>query len=822
VQPIGSELKGAIAAGILRAALEREPTASELASVLAATLEETDPARFAEAVLRLVPRKTPPVLLELARSAVMLEAELAAIKSSLSWRLGGVMRVGGRKLPPSVRLAMREAAIWAYRGTRTGLWLARAGSSRVPALLGRTGSLKAATVSELPPLDDGRARANAARWCTHESPVVSIIIVNWNAAELTARSVRHLWQVTTGTRYEILLVDNGSAPREAAQLAKLASCVRVLALGVNRYFGEANNIAAERAAGAYLCFLNNDAFPREGWLDPLLEALRADPAVGAAGPKFLFPDGRLQEAGAAVDENGYPVRFGRLLDAPADAFSSPREVDYISAAALLVPKALFEAVGGFDLTFEPAYYEDTDLCFRLRLLGRTVQYCPASEVMHIEGARTDDRARAAYRKALGDCNREKFVARWGDYLRERSQADLDRSRASLILAPPPKASREGSVARSRPVAEIFTPYPLTPGGGERYILTLASVLSRHFAVTIVTPFAYSQLRLATLGREFQIDVAACRMATYDPSAARPDLWVAMGNHIVPSVPARGHENWYVCQFPFEMEAAALAKERANLGGYQRMLVYSNYTRVHVGHAFGESGVAPVPVRVVYPPVPILGGDPTQKDRTILSVGRFFAGGHSKRHDVMLEAFRELLGRIGGGVELHLAGSSSPLQPNMEYVAQLRTMAADLPVRFHLNPSPQTLRALYARAPIYWHATGYGLPPDDAGEKAEHFGISIVEAMSAGCVPLAYAAGGPCEIIEDGVSGFLYDSSDLLLSKTAVMLEAGTEAYRIPIARRAAAAARRYSAEVFADAVRDLVREAGLMPAQSPPEGVLSG
>jgi glycosyltransferase involved in cell wall biosynthesis len=95
-------------------------------------------------------------------------------------------------------------------------------------------------------------------------------------------------------------------------------------------------------------------------------------------------------------------------------------------------------------------------------------------------------------------------------------------------------------------------------------------------------------------------------------------------------------------------------------------------------------------------------------------------------------------------------------------------------------------------------------------------------MSAGCVPLAYAAGGPCEIIEDGVSGFLYDSSDLLLSKTAVMLEAGTEAYRIPIARRAAAAARRYSAEVFADAVRDLVREAGLMPAQSPPEGVLSG
>ena len=201
------------------------------------------------------------------------------------------------------------------------------------------------------------------------------------------------------------------------------------------------------------------------------------------------------------------------------------------------------------------------------------------------------------------------------------------------------------------------------------------------------------------------------------------------------------------------------------------------------------------------------------------MGRFFAGGHSKRHDVMLEAFRELLGRAGGVVELHLAGSSSPLQPNMDYVAQLQTMAADLPVTFHLNPSPQTLRALYARAPVYWHATGYGVPPGEAGETAEHFGISIVEAMSAGCVPLAYAAGGPCEIIEDGVSGFLFDRRDTLLQRTAALLEAEGEGARVAIARQAAAAAHRYSAQVFANTVRELIREAGPSLAPSPLEGV---
>ena len=219
---------------------------------------------------------------------------------------------------------------------------------------------------------------------------------------------------------------------------------------------------------------------------------------------------------------------------------------------------------------------------------------------------------------------------------------------------------------------------------------------------------------------------------------------------------------------------------------------------------------------------MLEGDPARKNRTILSVGRFFAGGHSKRHDVMLDAFRDLLrpcrGRrraASGRVFVSVAAEHGIRGADPDHG---RGSAG------HVPPEPlfRALGALYARAPIYWHATGYGLPPDDAGEKAEHFGISIVEAMAAGCVPLAYAAGGPCEIIEEGVSGFLFDSSTVLLSKTAAMLEAGGEESRIPIARRAAVAARRYSPEVFADAVRELVREAGLVPASSSLEGARWG
>lgn len=801
---LGPETRRAVALGILRAALERDPTPEELSAALAATLDETDPARFAEAVLRRVPRTVPPVLLELARSAVMLEEELVVIRSSVSWKLGGALRFGGRMLPPGCRRLLRAAAISAYRSARTALDRVRQNAARLRR--GRIQQPACARLPGVPSIDLARAEANAARWCSDRAPAVSFIVINWNAADTTAHCVRNLWQVNEGTPYEILIADNGSAPREVTALSALGPGVRVLPLGINRYFGEANNIAAEQARGEFLCFLNNDAFPRPGWLEPLLSALRSDPEAGAAGPKFLFPNGKLQEAGAVVDARGFPVRFGRLLDAKAEAFDSPREVDYISAAALIMPKALFEAAGGFDLAFEPAYYEDTDLCFRLRLLGRSVRYCPTSEVVHIEGAQTDDSVRGAYRRALGDFNRGKFVARWGSYLQQRNPAALRRLGESLIPGSDALGTRRGHLRPEpirgplRPTAGLFTPYALTPGGGERYLLTLASVLSDRFDVTIYTPFPYSQLRLATLGREFGIDVAACRIAVLNSAnPPKPDLWIAMGNHVVPSVPRHGRENWYLCQFPFPLDAASLARDRGNIAGYQRLLVYSDYARRHVKAAFGKAGLAPLPVHVIHPPVPILAGDPARKGRMILSVGRFFAGGHAKRHDVLIDAFRELLRCAGDGIELHLAGASSPERANMDYLTQVQTMATGLPVTFHLNPAPRTLRALYAETPVYWHATGYGMAEHE-GEKAEHFGISIVEAMSAGCIPVVYRAGGPCDIIADGVSGFLFDSIDGLVETTASLLGLEGEKRRLPIARAAQATASRYSEVAFADAI----------------------
>ena len=160
-----------------------------------------------------------------------------------------------------------------------------------------------------------------------------------------------------------------AATGDLALLGCLGNGVRILDLGCDRYIGEASNIAAEQARGRYLCLLDGDAVVQPGWLRALHDALAAEPEAGVAGPCFLNPDGSIREAGAMIDAFGYPVPLGRGLAGNAAAFQEPRDVDYISAATLLMPRELYLRAGGCDLAYEPARYEDADLCFKSSRFG---------------------------------------------------------------------------------------------------------------------------------------------------------------------------------------------------------------------------------------------------------------------------------------------------------------------------------------------------------------------------------------------------------------------------------------------------------------------
>ncbi|TNB46368.1 glycosyltransferase [Martelella lutilitoris] len=607
----------------------------------------------------------------------------------------------------------------------------------------------------------------AARWCTSVDPDVSILIVNWNASALTLECIRQIWLNTEGYTYEIVIVDNGSGEEDIERLSKPIPGVTFIKIGCNRFFGEANNIAAEAARGKYVVLLNNDAFPQSGWLSAMRRMMDENPSLGAVGPMFLWPDGRVQEAGGTINEGGYPVRYGRDQDFPTQDILSERYVDYISAAALLIDREMFIAAAGFDLTFEPAYYEDSDLCFKLRALGRPVAYCPDSRVIHIEGAAANGNTKAeARRKALGDANRDKFVARWGEFLRKRDDAALSEALADFV---PDKWSTPPQETAELPVAVVYTPYSVTPGGGERYLFSAARQLARTHRVEVVTPNRYSDLRLRQIGSAFDLDLGMLCFKTLAEfeKGPDPDLMLTMGNAALPPVAGRGRVRIYHCQFPFQLKENA-SSDGDMLQTYQAVMVNSTFTEENYRSRCRKAGLPAVPTRIVYPPVPLVEPAASRR-RMILSVGRFFVGGHSKRQDLQIEAFRKLIESGVNDVELHLAGSSFPEASDIDFLASIREAAADLPVFFHVNCPIATLRRLYAESLIYWHATGLGRDLQAEPEKAEHFGISLVEAMSGGAIPVALRAGGPTEIVTDGLNGFFFEDLDGLVVQTRRLL-----------------------------------------------------
>ena len=404
----------------------------------------------------------------------------------------------------------------------------------------------------------------------------------------------------------------------SACAAKPAPGVRLIEIGCNRFFGEANNIAAEAARGKYVCLLNNDAFVQPGWLTPLVEKLEGDPSIGAAGPLFLNPDGSVQEAGCVFDRKGDPVRLGRGDPSPKATVLQERNVDYISAALLLMARQTYLDVLGFDHRYEPAYYEDADLCFKLRALGKSIAYQPQSRVIHIEGfAAMGDAAAEARRKLFLDCNHAQFRTRWGAWLKSRDAADLQAvTRQFLPFSGPPQPPD-----RASPRAVLYTPYPLTPGGGERWLLSLAVALSASCRVTLACAFPYSRMRLRQIGCELGLDLGRVEIESWVDLAKgpRPEIFVAMGEGATPPIEAMGGVNFFLC---LEPGAAAPMTAPDKLSGYQAIIVASQAAREHLLDALKTEQAEKLPIAILTTPVSPFAGDASCKKNMILSVGRF--------------------------------------------------------------------------------------------------------------------------------------------------------------------------------------------------------
>jgi GT2 family glycosyltransferase len=252
----------------------------------------------------------------------------------------------------------------------------------------------------------------------HDKPTVSVLLVLYNRAELTLPCLQSL-QHQSGVSLDLVIVDNGSTDATGALLARVDGA-RVLRQTENLGFLRGTNVAAREARGEYLLLLNSDTEPSPGSVAAGLSVLEASPSVGAVGGKLVLPDGRLQEAGSIIWNDGSCLGYGRGDSPQAAEYAFTRDVDFCSAAFLMTPRELFLGIGGFDADYEPAYYEDADYCARLWQAGKRVVYEPRAVVVHVEcaSAVSADRVLAQQR-----ARRARFVDKHREWLTGQAPPD---------------------------------------------------------------------------------------------------------------------------------------------------------------------------------------------------------------------------------------------------------------------------------------------------------------------------------------------------------------------------------------------------------------
>lgn len=256
-------------------------------------------------------------------------------------------------------------------------------------------------------------------------PLVSIIIPVLNRLDLTAACLKAIQGTTSAGVTEVIIVDNGSYSRTRTYLCQQAIVgnLRLIINDRNEGFGRACNRGALAARGRYLLFLNNDTEATPGWLEALLSAAQGS-QVAAVGAKLLYPDGRVQHAGVVFSPDKVPQHVHRFAQSDAPEVNRCGPVAAVTAACMLISRALFLEMGGFDEVYRNGY-EDIDLCLRLRASGRNILYQPQAVVYHHE-------SQSAGRIDHDSQNYRIFIGRWATCITPEGQAVLPSSPQLLV------------------------------------------------------------------------------------------------------------------------------------------------------------------------------------------------------------------------------------------------------------------------------------------------------------------------------------------------------------------------------------------------------
>ncbi len=311
---------------------------------------------------------------------------------------------------------------------------------------------------------------------------------------------------------------------------------------------------------------------------------------------------------------------------------------------------------------------------------------------------------------------------------------------------------------------IFSPYfQTTVGGGERYVLTVAEFfLGRGDKVDI---FWSNNQDAETIKKQFNLDLTGAnflpdiffantgKLSRYLTTLSY-DLIFFLSDGSIPLSLAQ--KNILHFQTPFHYTNQQTLSNKLKLLRFTAVVCNSNFTKSFIDETYG------IKSQILYPPVDVEKFSAGKKEKLIISVGHIYGHIRPKRQDVMIEAFLKISNKLPGW-KLALLGSVHNSAD--EELEKLRKLADKGPVEIITDSPFSVVRDYCSRASIYWHAAGYGIDPQIEPEKAEHFGMSTVEAMAAGCVPIVFAAGGQLEIVTEAETGFVWKETQELQDKT---------------------------------------------------------
>lgn len=310
---------------------------------------------------------------------------------------------------------------------------------------------------------------------------------------------------------------------------------------------------------------------------------------------------------------------------------------------------------------------------------------------------------------------------------------------------------------------IYDPYLDTLGGGEKYTLTAAMCLSRKHDVYLfwdnkeivkrakyLFPIDFSKIKFARNIFSPKIPIVEKLLKT-----RKYDVVIYVSDGSIPL--SMAEKNILIFQFPVNWVEGRNFWTRLKLSRVNKVLCYSKFVKKFLDKTFSINSF------VLAPPVDMPESKSIKKENIILSVGRFTKGMNTKKQEVLIDVFKKM--RDKGFTNWRLILMGGVLPADQDFVEELKNKTSGYPIEIFSNASLARLTDFYKKAKIYWHAAGFGEDLEKHPERAEHFGISTVEAMANGAVPIVFNGGGQREIVQDGENGLLWKTHTELQDKT---------------------------------------------------------